>query len=77
MEIRIGITQVARELMVEVSDDSLVAKARKAIDAALAGTSETLSITDDKGREVVVPSAKVAYVEFGAPEGARKLGFGS
>ena len=63
--------------MVEVSDDSLVAKARKAIDAALAGTSETLSITDDKGREVVVPSAKVAYVEFGAPEGARKLGFGS
>ena len=34
-------------------------------------------ITDDKGREVVVPSAKVAYVEFGAPEGARKLGFGS
>ena len=77
MEIRIGITQVARELMVEVSDDSLVAKARKAIDAALAGMSETLSITDDKGREVVVPSAKVAYVEFGAPEGARKLGFGS
>ena len=77
MEIRIGITQVARELMVEVSDDSLVAKARKAIDAALAGTSETLSITDDKGREVVVPSAKVAYIEFGAPEGARKLGFGS
>ena len=68
MEIRIGITQVARELMVEVSDDSLVSKARKAIDAALAGTSETLSITDDKGREVVVPSAKVAYIEFGAPE---------
>ncbi|NBY11428.1 MAG: DUF3107 domain-containing protein, partial [Actinobacteria bacterium] len=45
--------------------------------AALNGKSETLSITDDKGREVVVPSAKVAYVEFGAPEGARKLGFGS
>ncbi|NDI18663.1 MAG: DUF3107 domain-containing protein [Actinobacteria bacterium] len=77
MEIRIGITQVARELMVEVSSDALVAKAREAITAALNGKSETLSITDDKGREVVVPSAKVAYVEFGAPEGARKLGFGS
>lgn len=77
MEIRIGITQVARELMVEVSDDALVTKAREAIDAALKGKSETLAITDDKGREVVVPSAKVAYVEFGAPEGARKLGFGS
>jgi len=77
MEIRIGITQVARELMVEVSSDALVAKAREAITAALNGKSETLSITDDKGREVVVASAKVAYVEFGAPEGARKLGFGS
>ena len=77
MEIRIGITQVARELMVEVSSDALIAKAREAITAALNGKSETLSITDDKGREVVVASAKVAYVEFGAPEGARKLGFGS
>jgi hypothetical protein len=26
---------------------------------------------------VLVASAKLAYVEFGAPEGARKLGFGS
>ena len=50
MEIRIGITQVARELMVEVSSDALVAKAREAITAALNGKSEMLSITDDKGR---------------------------
>jgi hypothetical protein len=77
MEIRIGITQVARELMVEINDEKLQVKARDAVTAAIAGKSETLAITDDKGREVVVPSAKVAYVEFGAPEGARKLGFGS
>ena len=57
--------------------NELLAKAREAITAALNGKTEMLSITDDKGREVVVPSAKVAYVEFGAPEGARKLGFGS
>lgn len=77
MEIRIGITQVARELMVEINDEKLQTKARDAVNAAIAGKSDTLAITDDKGREVVVPSAKVAYVEFGAPEGARKLGFGS
>lgn len=77
MEIRIGITQVARELMVEINDEKLQAKARDAVNAAFAGKSDMLAITDDKGREVVVPSAKVAYVEFGAPEGARKLGFGS
>lgn len=77
MEIRIGITQVARELMVEINDEKLQAKARDAVNAAISGKSETLAITDDKGREVVVSAAKVAYVEFGAPEGARKLGFGS
>lgn len=77
MEIRIGITQVARELMVEINDEKLQAKARDAVNAAIAGKSDTLAITDDKGREVVVSAAKVAYVEFGAPEGARKLGFGS
>jgi hypothetical protein len=36
-----------------------------------------VSVTDAKGREIIVAAAKIAYVEFGAPEGTRKLGFGS
>jgi hypothetical protein len=35
-----------------------------------------LWLTDRRGREFAVPSAKVAYVEFGAKDGDRKLGFG-
>ncbi|MEY2741050.1 MAG: DUF3107 domain-containing protein [Ilumatobacteraceae bacterium] len=77
MEIRIGVTQSPRELSVELSDDdAAVSTARTAISAALDGSSAVLWLTDRRGREYAVPAAKVAYVEFGAKDGDRKLGFG-
>jgi hypothetical protein len=77
MEIRIGIQQSVRELMVEIDDEKAQAKAKAAAEAALTGKTEVFSLVDNRGREVLVASAKLAYVEFGAPEGSRKLGFGS
>lgn len=77
MEIRIGIQQSVRELMVEIDDEKAQAKAKAAAEAALTGKTEVFSLVDNRGREVIVASAKLAYVEFGAPEGVRKLGFGS
>jgi hypothetical protein len=77
MEIRIGVTQAMRELMVEIDDEKAQAKLKSAVEEALAGKTETLSVIDNKGREIVIPSAKIAYVEFGAADGSRKLGFGS
>jgi hypothetical protein len=77
MEIRIGVTQAMRELMVEIDDEKAQAKLKSAVEAALAGKTKTLSVIDNKGREIVIPSAKIAYVEFGAADGSRKLGFGS
>ena len=77
MEIRIGIQQSVRELMLEIDDDKAQTKAKAAAEAALTGKTEVFSLVDNRGREVIVASAKLAYVEFGAPEGARELGFGS
>lgn len=78
MDIRIGITQAAREITVEIEDeDKMIKQVRAAADAALSGTTATLVLTDKRGRQVMIPSAKIAYVEFGAPDGDRKLGFGS
>ena len=77
MEIRIGVTQAMRELMVEIDDEKAQSKLKSAVEAALAGKTETLSVVDNKGREIVIPSANIAYVEFGAADGSRKLGFGS
>jgi Protein of unknown function (DUF3107) len=77
MEIRIGLSQVGREVVVEVADDDATRQQLKsAVTAAMSGASDTLWLTDKKGREVAVPGAKIAFVEFGSPESARKMGFG-
>lgn len=78
MDIRIGITHAPREISIEIEDDETTVKQTKALaEAALSGMSTTFTVTDRRGRQVVIPSAKIAYVEFGAPDGDRKLGFGS
>lgn len=76
MEIRIGIVQAARELVIEIEDEQARASFRASLDAALAGGAKVVSVVDSKGREVVLPAEKIAYVEFGAPSGTRRLGFG-
>ncbi len=77
MEIRIGLSQVGREVVVEVADDDATRQQLKsAVSAAISGASDTLWITDKKGREVALPGGKIAFVEFGSPESARKIGFG-
>lgn len=75
MDLRIGVTQAPRELAVEMPDDEREAVV-KAIDAALAGASDVLHLTDKRGRIVVVPAAKIAYVEVGTSDGDRRIGFG-
>ena len=78
MDIRIGITHAPREISIEIDDDESVVKKTKALaESALGGSSITFTVTDRRGRQVVIPSAKIAYIEFGAPDGDRKLGFGS
>jgi Protein of unknown function (DUF3107) len=75
VDVRIGVTQAPRELSVEVPDDERD-HVNADIEAALAGKIEVLWIVDKKGRRVGVPSAKVAYVEIGTPDGDRRIGFG-
>jgi hypothetical protein len=77
VDIRIGITQAPREIAIEVEDD---AKARetlkKSVDAALKGETATLWITDKKGKDIAIPTAKIAYVEIGSTDAERRIGFG-
>ena len=77
VDIRIGITQAPREIALEVEDDAKAREALKsAVDAALKGETDTLWITDKKGRDIAVPSAKIAYVEIGSSDADRRIGFG-
>lgn len=69
-------TQAPRELTLEV-DDAERDDLRSRIEAALTGAVDVLWVTDKRGRDVGVPSAKIAYVEVGSAAGDRRIGFGS
>ena len=77
MDVRIGVTYTSKEIDVELGDGADVTAIRADIDAALSGSPEgVLWLTDRKGRQVGVPSAKLAYVEIGSPDDERRIGFG-
>ena len=77
MDIRIGITQAPSEIAVEVEDNAKAREAlKKSVDAALKGETTTLWITDKKGKDIAIPSAKIAYVEIGSTDAERRIGFG-
>jgi Protein of unknown function (DUF3107) len=65
MEVKIGVQHANRELIIDSDLDA--AELEKAIDAALTGASPVLSLTDVKGRKVIVPAEKLSFVEIGTP----------
>ena len=62
MEIKIGIQNTARELVVE--SDQGPDEVEQAVTQAVSNQG-VLTLKDTKGRTVVVPAAKLAYVEIG------------
>ena len=73
MEVRIGVQQAARELVLE-SAETPESVSKKVADALKSGG--LLDLVDDKGRRVVVPADRLAYVEI-APAEQRRVGFGA
>lgn len=73
MEVKVGIQMAPRELVVETAasaDEIEQALASALVDGTL------FVLKDDKGKTLLIPSAKIAYVELGNPE-QRKIGFGA
>ncbi|MDO4240154.1 DUF3107 domain-containing protein [Micrococcus sp.] len=71
MEIRIGVQHVGREVVLE--SEQTAEEVRALVDAAIADGS-VLSLTDAKGRQVVVPADRIGFVEIGARKSG-PLGF--
>ncbi|MAS55484.1 DUF3107 domain-containing protein [Nocardioides sp.] len=63
MEVKIGIQYAPRELVVE-TDESAETVEKLLADAV--GSDGVLALTDTKGRRVIVPGSKVAYLEIGS-----------
>lgn len=74
MEVKIGVQNVGRELVIESAQapDQVAA----AVSAAITAQDGVLTLVDEKGRRVVVPGNKLAYVEIAESE-SRRVGFGA
>jgi hypothetical protein len=74
VEVKIGVQQAPRELVVESGQTS--AEIASAVTKALADSTGVLTLVDEKGKQVIVPVAKLAYVEIDDSV-VRKVGFTS
>ncbi len=71
MEVKIGVQYAPRELSLDSSQTPAEVEAAVAEAIAAGGT---LTLVDDRGRRVIVPVEKLAYVEI-AESAARPVGF--
>ena len=74
MEVKIGVQHANRELVLE--SEQTPEEVQQAVADALGGKSALLQLTDDKGRRVIIPADRLAYVEIGEVS-IRKVGFGA
>jgi hypothetical protein len=72
VEVKIGVQHAHRELALESAQTP--AEVAAAVNKALADPAGILTLVDEKGRQVIIPVAKVAYVEIDEST-ARKVGF--
>ncbi|CAB4545776.1 MAG: DUF3107 family protein [Actinobacteria bacterium] len=73
VEVRIGISDSPRELTIDLSNsaDEIEATVARALNEG-----SHVSFTDERGRRLIVPAAKVGFIEVSA-RSERKVGFGT
>lgn len=74
MEVKIGVQYAVRELVLESAQSP--EEVSKAVSDALKADLGVLTLVDEKGRRVLVPADKLAYVEIAESE-QRRVGFGT
>ncbi len=74
MEVKIGVQYATRELVLESAQSP--EEIEEALATAIRSEMGLLTLTDEKGRRVLVPVSKLAYIEIAEPE-QRRVGFGA
>jgi len=77
VDVRIGVIHTAREISLEMPDDLDRTQLHEEVETALSDDDKVLWLTDKRGRQIAVPSSKVAYLEIGSPDDDRRIGFGA
>ncbi len=73
MEVKIGVQHSARELVIDSpkTPDEIAAE----VSTAMTGSKDgLLTLVDERGRRIVVPTDRIAYVEI-AEADTRRVGF--
>jgi len=73
VEVKIGVQYAAREIVLE-SGQTPEAVEQLVTEAIEAGG--VLALADERGRRVLIPVEKLAYIEIGEPQ-ERRVGFGA
>ena len=74
MEVKIGVQYATRELVLESAQSA--EEIEEAVAAAIRSEMGLLILVDEKGRRVLVPVNKLAYIEVAESE-QRRVGFGA
>jgi hypothetical protein len=74
VEVKIGVQHAPREIVLESSQGPDEIEA--ALSKALESDDGLFSVVDERGRRVLVPAERIAYIELGAQE-ERRVGFGA
>lgn len=72
MEVKIGVTDSPRELV--VNSPQSPDEVESLVTDALGKADGVLALVDDKGRKFLVQASRITYVELG-PSDSRKVGF--
>jgi hypothetical protein len=74
VEVKIGVQYATRELVLESAQSP--EEIEESVAAAIRSEMGLLSLQDEKGRRVLIPVNKLAYIEVAEPE-QRRVGFGA
>ena len=72
VEVKIGVLHTPREIVLESAQTP--SEVEELVADTLGSGQGVLSLTDERGRRVIVPAALIAYVEIAQPD-ARRVGF--
>ncbi|MDH4279086.1 MAG: DUF3107 domain-containing protein [Acidimicrobiia bacterium] len=76
MDLRIGIADSPQVVEIELDDDVDRAEVKSKVEASL-NESEVLCLVDRKGRDWLIPSGRISFVEIGTSDAERRIGFGA
>ncbi len=72
MDVKVGVLHTPREIIVDSAEST--EDVEKQVTEALKSDNKVLSLTDRRGRRVLIPADRIAYVEIAEADN-RRVGF--